>query len=62
MEVHSERPEAQGVLSARCVLPSYQWLLSDGFSEKEIDFFTELLSHSARTILKYAESGGINIA
>ncbi|MBO5690740.1 MAG: hypothetical protein J6R96_02645 [Spirochaetaceae bacterium] len=62
VEVHFERPEEQGFLSARCVLPSYKWLFNDGFSQKEIEFFTELLAHNAHTIFKYAESGGINIA
>ena len=62
VEVHFERPEEQGFLSARCVLPSYKWLFNDGFSQKEIEFFTELLAHNSHTIFKYAESGGINIA
>ncbi len=63
VEVHFERPlESGGFKSARAILPSYEWLSNDGFSEGEIAFFTKLLEHNAHTILKYSKCGGLQIA
>ena len=47
---------------ARCELPSYQWLKIEGYSQKEIAFFEELLHNNAHLLYKYAENGGIQIA
>jgi len=59
IEVHFERPlQTGGFDSARCVLPSYEWLYNEGYSEREIAFFNEWLSHNAHTLFKYAGSGG----
>ena len=63
IEVHFERPcETGGFQSARAELPSYKWLYNEGFSEKELHFFTEFLEHNAHTLFKYAQEGGIKIA
>ena len=62
VEVHFERPTNSGFCSARCSLPKYQWLFNDGFSEQEIQFFTEFLHHNAHLIFKYAQSGGMHCA
>ena len=40
VEVHFERPTETGFDSARCVLPSYQWKFSEGFTPEEMDFST----------------------
>lgn len=34
--VHFERPTEYGFDSARCELPTYKWLICEGYSEKEI--------------------------
>ena len=63
VEVHFERPlDKGGFKSARALLPSYKWISNEGFSEKELAFFTELLENNAHTIMKYAKCGGIQIA
>lgn len=31
VEVHFERPTEDGFISARCVLPSYEWKFNEGF-------------------------------
>jgi hypothetical protein len=60
--VHFERPTEDGFDSARCELPSYHWLYNEGFSQKEIDFFTQLLHSNAHLLYRYAKNGGIQIA
>ena len=36
VEVHFERPKPYGFDMARCVLPSYEWIIRDGFTDYEI--------------------------
>ena len=62
VEVHFERPKPYGFDTARCVLPTYEWLIKDGFADEEIARFEFLLQSNASTIYKYAESGGISVA
>ena len=59
VQVHFERPKEGGFDSARCELPSYKWLMSDGFSDTEMSFFKTFLQHNAHLIFRYAENGGI---
>ena len=60
--VNFERPKPYGFDSARCELPSYEWIMRDGFTDEEILFFESLLQKNAHTIIKYAELGGIGVA
>lgn len=62
VEVHFERPTADGFASARCQLPGYQWNFNEGFSEEEIEFFTELVQHNAHLLYRYAKQGGVQSA
>ena len=39
VEVHFERPTEEGFDTARCQLPSYTWLIKEGFSEDEMNLF-----------------------
>ena len=59
VEVNFERPTPNGFDSARCELPSYNWIERTGYSDEEIAFFTEFLHHNAHLIFRYAKSGGI---
>ncbi len=59
IEVHFERPTEDGFYSARCELPSYTWIVKEGFSNSDIDFFTTFLQSNAHLIFKYAMSGGV---
>jgi hypothetical protein len=60
--VHFERPKPYGFDSARCSLPSYEWILREGYSNEEIADFEQLLRNGAHVFYKYAELGGMNIA
>ena len=62
VEVHFERPKPYGFDMARCVLPTYEWIVRDGFTDDEIHKFERLLQDGAHIFFKYAESGGIAIA
>jgi len=62
VDVHFERPKPYGFDSARCSLPSYEWIIRDGFTDEEITIFERILQDNAHTFFKYAETGGINIA
>ena len=62
VEVHFERPIPYGFDMARCSLPSYEWIIREGFTDDEILSFEKLLHDGAHTFFKYAEIGGMNIA
>ena len=62
VEVHFERPTKTGFDSARCLLPSYEWIKIEGFTDEEIAKFCRLLESNAHLLYKYAESGGLQIA
>lgn len=59
VEVHFERAIETGFDTARCELPSYKWIIRDGFSDTEIKDFEEFLRNNAHLIFKYASKGGI---
>lgn len=60
--VNFERPTDDGFDSARCELPGYRWLSSEGYSKEDLSFFEELLHSNAHLLFKYAANGGIQIA
>lgn len=62
VEVHFERATEDGFDMARCLLPSYKWIIREGFSDDEIELFEKLLHSNAHLLFKYAESGGNKIA
>jgi hypothetical protein len=62
VDVHFERPINGGFDSARCRLPSYEWILRDGYSDREIETFERFLKRAAHSFYKYAETGGLDIA
>ena len=62
IEVHFERPAENGFDTARCALPSYVWIIREGFSEDELQDFIHFLKSNAHLLFKYAASGGIQVA
>ena len=62
VEVHFERPTEHGFDIARCLLPTYEWLIKEGYSDKEMEFFEEFLRNNAHLIYRFAENGGISCA
>ena len=62
VQVHFERPQEDGFAAARCVLPKYEWVQREKFTDEEMAFFSKFLEHNAALIFKYARSGGIKFA
>lgn len=62
VEVHFERPADTGFDSARCELPTYKWLVRDGFSDAEIPQFEEFLRCNAHLLFRFAGEGGSSCA
>lgn len=62
VEVHFERPTENGFDTARCQLPSYSWLIKDGFSTEEMAFFDKLMHNNAHLFYKYGANGGCQIS
>ena len=63
--VHFERPiedDNRAFDEAECVLPTYEWIKAEGFSDKEMDMFNEFMRSNAHLFYKFAERGGIGIA
>ena len=50
VEVQFERPTENGFDSARCVLPTYEWISREGFTDDEIAFFVKFLESNAHLI------------
>jgi len=62
VNVHFERPKPYGFDSARISLPSYTWIMRDGYSDEEIKDFEDLAARHAHTLFHYAEIGGVPVA
>jgi len=60
--VHFERPKIGGFDSARICLPSYEWIMRDGFTDDEIKAFEDFSERHSHNLFYYAETGGIPIA
>ena len=61
--VHFERPSADGFDSARCVLPSYEWVAWEGdFSAEDRTRFDRFLKDNAALLYRYARQGGLQVA
>ena len=58
VKVYFEKPIEGGFQSATCYLPNYQWEKIEGFSETDIERFTEILETTAHLILRFAGQGG----
>ena len=62
--VNCEQPvdAVRGFNEARAVLPTYEWLNNDGFSQEQIKFFEKFMHSNAHLIFKYAAEGGMHLA
>ena len=58
VKVYMEKPIEGGFCSAVCMLPSYEWSDIEGYSEKEIARYREVIESTAHLILRYARNGG----
>ena len=55
VEVHFERPIKDGFDSARCSLPSYQWVIREGYSDNEIEMFEKMLKSGAHLFFRVVD-------
>ena len=62
VEVHFERPTEDDFDTARCQLPSYTWLIKEGFSENEMELLDQMMRSNAHLFYKYGANGGVQIA
>ena len=62
VDIHFERAKPYGFDSARIRLPSYEWIMRDGFTDEEIKSFENLAARHAHTFYYFAETGGIPVA
>jgi len=59
VEVQFEKPIEEGFKSARCILPTYEWIKLDNCSEEDIKFYTQIVESNAHLFYKYGKIGGI---
>ncbi len=62
VRVEIEKPVEGGFASAECILPQYTWKNINGFDEKDIRRFAELLESVSHIIIRLAREGGFNNA
>ncbi len=62
VRVEIEKPVEGGFASAECILPQYSWKNINGFDEKDIRRFEELLESVSHIIIRLAREGGFNNA
>ena len=55
VDVHFERPSNACFDSARCRLPTYEWIIRDGYTDDEIALFERMCRDGAHILYKYAE-------
>ena len=60
VKVYIETPdEKDGFHHAVCWLPAYKWESVQGYTEKEMAFFSELIRNNAHAIMDFSVSGGV---
>ncbi|MBR4600597.1 MAG: hypothetical protein IKO39_11195 [Treponema sp.] len=60
VKVYIETPdEKDGFHSVECILPQKKWEKINGYSEKEMDYYKQLIDSTAHLILEFSQTGGI---
>ena len=62
VKVSIERPVDGGFDSATCWLPDYKWEDIKGFSQKDIDYFSDIIHSGAHLLFEFARNGGFDSA
>lgn len=58
VKVYIEKPDKKdGFHHATCFLPKYEWVDIYGFSDKEMDFFRDLVRNNAHVIIEFSQEG-----
>ena len=59
VEVYIETPdEKDGFHNVKCYLPQYKWVDNNGYSEKEMEYFKNLVINNAHLIIEFSQKGG----
>ena len=60
VKVYVETPDDKGGFhNATCILPDYKWEDITGYSEREIEYFMQLIKDNAHLIIEFSQEGGI---
>ena len=60
VKVYIETPDAKdGFHHAVCWLPAYEWTDIDGYSEKEMEHWRDLILKNAHLIMEFSTEGGV---
>ena len=60
VKVYIETPhEKDGFHDATCYLPGYRWTDVHGYSEEEMERFSQLLRNNAHLIIEFSQKGGV---
>ncbi|MFI3212510.1 MAG: hypothetical protein R3Y24_04130 [Eubacteriales bacterium] len=62
VKVYIEKPIEDGFKNIVCYLPEYRWEKNNGFSEKEIDKYREILESTAHLIIRFSKERGFENA
>lgn len=63
VQVYMERPDEKlGFCKASCYLPEYRIEGVEGFSEKEMNGFLQVIQDTAHLIMEFSKSGGFENA
>ena len=63
VKVHIERPDEKlGFCQATCYLPGYRLEGIEGFTEKEINDFLQVIQETAHLIIEFSKCGGFDNA
>lgn len=55
VEIHFERPKEYGFDTARCELPTFRWLIKEGYQDRKIKYFEEFLKNNVHLFFKYSK-------
>ena len=62
VKVYFEKPVIGGFHHATCYLPSYRWEENSGFSDADIQRFSQFLRNNAHLIIEFSQEGGFENA
>ena len=63
VKVYVEKPDENDCFHyATCFLPEYHWVDVNGFSEKEIKHYQEIIESTAHLIIRFSQEGGFDSA
>ncbi|MCL2354972.1 MAG: hypothetical protein FWC68_03750 [Oscillospiraceae bacterium] len=60
--VQFEKPIEEGFKSARCILPTYEWINVENCTDEDIAFYTQIVESNAHLFYEFARVGGATSA